>query len=153
MINDLILLALWGIPVISGNLILLPMVFNPMINLINDLYGIYDITKESIIIPCSCSKIYAITKSGETTYYMESNGEQYNLSEFLEENNLKNVDEKGNLLEETQETSTSNVQEGGEVVNNPEEINESQNSEQQESNENVVENNNTQVESNIVPVE
>lgn len=41
-VNDLILIALWGLPVISGNLILLPMVFNPMINLINDLYGIYN---------------------------------------------------------------------------------------------------------------
>lgn len=41
-INDLILIALWGIPVISGSLILLPMVFNPLINLINDLYGIYN---------------------------------------------------------------------------------------------------------------
>lgn len=41
-INDLILIALWGIPVIGGSLILLPMVFNPLINLINDLYGIYN---------------------------------------------------------------------------------------------------------------
>ena len=41
-VNDLILIALWGIPVISGNLILIPMIFNPIINLINDLYGIYN---------------------------------------------------------------------------------------------------------------
>lgn len=41
-VNDLILIALWGIPVISGDLILLPMVFNPTINLINDTYGIYN---------------------------------------------------------------------------------------------------------------
>ena len=42
MINDIILMVLWGIPVISGNLILLPMVFNPIINFINDSYGFYN---------------------------------------------------------------------------------------------------------------
>lgn len=41
-VNDLILVALWGIPVILGNLVLVPMVFNPSINLINDIYGIYN---------------------------------------------------------------------------------------------------------------
>lgn len=41
-VNDLILIALWGIPVITGTLILIPMVFNPIINLINDIYGIYN---------------------------------------------------------------------------------------------------------------
>lgn len=41
-INDIILILLWGIPVVKGSLILLPMVFNPLINLINDMYGIYN---------------------------------------------------------------------------------------------------------------
>lgn len=41
-VNDLILIVLWGIPVISGSLILLPLVINPIINLINDIYGIYN---------------------------------------------------------------------------------------------------------------
>ena len=41
-INDLILIVLWGIPVILGNLLILPMVFNPIINLINDSYGVYN---------------------------------------------------------------------------------------------------------------
>ena len=41
-INDLILIVLWGIPVIAGNLLILPMVFNPAINLINDSYGVYN---------------------------------------------------------------------------------------------------------------
>ena len=41
-INDLILIVLWGIPVILGNLLILPMVFNPTINLINDSYGVYN---------------------------------------------------------------------------------------------------------------
>ena len=39
-INDLILIVLWGIPVISGNLLLFPMMLNPLANLINDIYGI-----------------------------------------------------------------------------------------------------------------
>lgn len=41
-VNDLILILLWGIPVITGTIILMPMVFNTLINLINDLYGIYN---------------------------------------------------------------------------------------------------------------
>lgn len=41
-VNDLILILLWGIPVVNGTIILIPMVFNPLINLINDLYGIYN---------------------------------------------------------------------------------------------------------------
>lgn len=41
-INDFILILLWGIPVVTGTIILLPMVFNPLINLINDIYGIYN---------------------------------------------------------------------------------------------------------------
>lgn len=44
-VNDLILIILWGIPVITGTIILIPMVFNPLINLINDLYGIYNWNK------------------------------------------------------------------------------------------------------------
>lgn len=41
-VNDLVLIVLWGIPVVRGSLILLPMVFNPTINLINDIYGIHN---------------------------------------------------------------------------------------------------------------
>ena len=41
-VNDFILILLWGIPVATGTIILIPMVFNPVINLINDLYGIYN---------------------------------------------------------------------------------------------------------------
>lgn len=42
MINDIILMILWGIPVITGSLILLPMLLNPTINFINDSYGFYN---------------------------------------------------------------------------------------------------------------
>lgn len=41
-VNNIILIVLWGLPVINGNYILIPMVFNPIINLINDSYGIYN---------------------------------------------------------------------------------------------------------------
>lgn len=37
--NDIILFILWGIPVLYGEIILIPMLFNPIINLINDSYG------------------------------------------------------------------------------------------------------------------
>ena len=37
--NDIILFILWGIPVISGNVLLMPMLFNPIINFVNDCYA------------------------------------------------------------------------------------------------------------------
>lgn len=37
--NDIILFILWGLPVIQGNLLLIPMLVNPIINFINDSYG------------------------------------------------------------------------------------------------------------------
>ena len=43
--NDFILIMLWGIPVLNGMLSLIPMVFNPIINFINDSYGIYNWNK------------------------------------------------------------------------------------------------------------
>lgn len=43
--NDFILIMLWGIPVIKGVLSLVPMVFNPIINFINDCYGVYNWNK------------------------------------------------------------------------------------------------------------
>ena len=44
-VNDLILILLWGIPVIHGNLLLLPMLMNPVVNLVNDSYGVINWTK------------------------------------------------------------------------------------------------------------
>lgn len=39
-VNDLVLILLWGIPCISGSVILIPVLMNPIINLVNDTYGI-----------------------------------------------------------------------------------------------------------------
>lgn len=39
-INDLVLILLWGIPCLTGSIVLIPMLMNPIINLINDIYGI-----------------------------------------------------------------------------------------------------------------
>lgn len=41
-VNDIILIFLWGVPVVHGNYILFPMMLNPTINLINDSYGFYN---------------------------------------------------------------------------------------------------------------
>lgn len=41
-INDIVIILLWGSLVLKGNVLLLPMVFNPAINLLNDTYGIYN---------------------------------------------------------------------------------------------------------------
>ena len=42
MVNDIILMFLWGMPVVRGSYILFPMLLNPTINLINDAYGFYN---------------------------------------------------------------------------------------------------------------
>ena len=44
-INDLILIVLWGIPVVSGNLLVLAMLINPIVNLVNDSYGVVNWTR------------------------------------------------------------------------------------------------------------
>lgn len=41
-INDIILMFLWGIPALHGSYILVPMLLNPTINFINDTYGFYN---------------------------------------------------------------------------------------------------------------
>lgn len=41
-INDLILILLWGIPVLTGNLSIIPVVLCPILLLINDIYGAYN---------------------------------------------------------------------------------------------------------------
>ena len=44
-IYDLILIVLWGIPIIQGDLTLLVMLVNPIVNLVNDSYGFINWTK------------------------------------------------------------------------------------------------------------
>lgn len=52
LINDIILIILWGVPVFKGNFILFPMVINPIINFINDSYGFYNWKKIEKIQRC-----------------------------------------------------------------------------------------------------
>ena len=44
-VNDLILIILWGIPIIQGSFMLIAMLINPIVNLINDTYGFVNWTK------------------------------------------------------------------------------------------------------------
>lgn len=41
-INDIILIVLWGIPVINGELNIIPVLICPVLLLINDIYGVYN---------------------------------------------------------------------------------------------------------------
>ncbi len=45
LINDIILIILWGLPLISGNLLFVPMVIEPFILLISDSYGTFNWNK------------------------------------------------------------------------------------------------------------
>ena len=44
-IIDVLLILLWGIPIIQGNLLVIAMLANPLINLINDAYGLISWSK------------------------------------------------------------------------------------------------------------
>lgn len=58
-------------------------------------YGIYDSITGRLIIPCACTQIYEITQNGRTKYYMEFNGEQLELVEYIEDHpelNLQKYD-------------------------------------------------------------
>ena len=82
---------------------------------LNGYYGVYDMTTESLCIPCVFEKIYAETKNGITTYYLqEPNSNPVSLELFIEQNGLRNVDEDGNSLVEN--NSQSYVSDGNEVT-------------------------------------
>ena len=69
---------------------------------LDDKYGIYDVNVGALILPTVFDKIYSITESGEKTYYISYNGEEKDLSIYLIENGLNNVDESGKLLTDSE---------------------------------------------------
>lgn len=82
----------------------------------DDKYGIFDATTGGLILPTVFDKIYSVKREGERTYYISYNGAEMELSQYLKENNLNNVNENGELLAETtssepveQEPSTEEV--------------------------------------------
>lgn len=51
LINDIVLIILWALPIIDGNLVLIPMVIDPIIIFTSDFYGAFNwnkIEKEQI---------------------------------------------------------------------------------------------------------
>ncbi len=103
----------------------------------DDLYGIFDVTTEKLILPCVYSKIYAITKSGKTSYYIEYNGASVELEDYLEDNGLKNVDESGNLIQSKLKEKDT-VSTNGNVTSNENIIDDEKNTTTQEDIENDV---------------
>ena len=90
----------------------------------DDKYGIFDATTGGLILPTVFDKIYSIKKEGERTYYISYNGAEIELSQYLKDNNLNNVNESGELLAETEPVSEEQLTEGlptEEVTENPEE--------------------------------
>lgn len=67
----------------------------------DDRYGIFDATTGGLILPTVFDKIYSVKREGERTYYISYNGAEMELSQYLKENNLNNVNENGELLAET----------------------------------------------------
>ena len=63
-------------------------------------YGIFDINKKELIIPCACDRIYSISNNGIKTYYMEYNGLQIEMREYFESHDLISVE-----VDETEDTT------------------------------------------------
>ena len=80
----------------------------------DDKYGIFDVNVGGLILPTVFDKIYFVTREGERTYYVSYNGDEIELSQYLKENNLNNVNENGELLTAT--SSAPTVEETEEVV-------------------------------------
>lgn len=70
---------------------------------LDDKYGIFDVNTGGLILPTVFDKIYSIKLEGERTYYVSYNGSELELSQFLKDNNLNNVNENGELLAEITE--------------------------------------------------
>ena len=84
---------------------------------LDDKYGIFDVNVGALIVPTVFDKIYSVKIEGERTYYGSYNGQELELSQFLKENNLNNVNENGELLTDA---SVENVNiEGVSVEQNP----------------------------------
>ncbi len=47
-----------------------------------DGYGVYDLTTEKLIIPCSCDRIYSKRESGKVSYFVEFGGEDYPIEDI-----------------------------------------------------------------------
>ena len=95
----------------ENNVLLIPssVGINGIVVCLDGLYGIFDVNKEELILPCAYTKIYSITKSGVTTYYAEFNGQQLDLAEYLKENNLVSVEEDENEDTENTNENTNTV--------------------------------------------
>lgn len=70
-----------------------------------DMYGIFDIDDETLFLPCSFTKIFAIRKGGNIIYYIEFDGQQYELKYYLEE---LGIAKKFDLLEKENSSDSQN---------------------------------------------
>lgn len=82
---------------------------------LDDKYGIFDVNVGGLILPTVFDKVYFVTREGERTYYVSYNGDELELSQFLKERNLNNVNENGELLTEASSTEPVNEEAPEEV--------------------------------------
>lgn len=95
----------------ESNVLLIPssVGINGIVVCLDGLYGIFDVNKEELILPCAYTKIYSITKTGVTTYYAEFNGQQLDLAQYLKENNLVSIEEDENKDTKNTDENTNTV--------------------------------------------
>lgn len=59
----------------------------------NGLYALYDIENENVILPAVYTRMYSVTKGGETKYYVEFGNQTLELSEALKSVSTENSEE------------------------------------------------------------
>lgn len=76
-------------------------------------YGVFDAIQGRLIIPCGCSRIYSLTRSGVTTYYLEYNGQQIEFEDYVVSQNLYTVADTSSDTTNTENVveNTNSVQE------------------------------------------
>lgn len=73
----------------------------------NGYYGVFDVIAGKLIIPCSLTSVYSITKSGQTVYYMEFAGEQIEFSSYVASQKL--FVPKAASAQNTENTNTEDI--------------------------------------------
>ena len=132
----------------NANSILLIPQYEGIVVKSGDLYGLID-SDGKVLIQNVLTSFYSITSSGETTYYMTTDTQQFNVIEYIKQyvkNNENTNENEPNNNEIVNEENSNSVQnnESNEQLENSEQVNSNQtiteNSEQVDNNQNIMEN-------------
>ncbi len=100
----------------------------------NDLYGIFDLDGVNVLVPCSLTKVYSVTRDGQTEYFMLFDDQEINVSDYFSDY----VNDESEMNQENDDKNDENNENDFDEENNNEnnESNNAENSDEIENNEN-----------------